>query len=332
MFSCTGLYLSLLTVATHALPVLPRSAPNLASSGDAPFSVSQDTLAAALTCPNGNPTASSPGVLLVHGTTSTGAETWAEGYVPALKANGYTACYVTLPNRAMGDMQVSSEYIAYNLKYLSLLSNGAQVAVISHSQGGPDTQWALRFWPSARAVTRAFIPLSPDFTGVALLDSRLSPVCRGIQCQASLWQQAQGSNYYRALQAKDFRALVPTTAIYTLTDEVVVPSAPNAALPGAKVLAIQQLCPLRITDHVFMTIDAAAFAFALDALNHGGTASLTRTLPSALTACFRVEAKGMQVSITNQLEGDINSLVDGIILGAGAPRLSAEPAVKSYAL
>ncbi|KAK6435521.1 hypothetical protein LTR95_008293 [Oleoguttula sp. CCFEE 5521] len=315
MFSSTGLWLSLLTVATHALPVLPRSAPNLASAGDAPFSVSQDTLAAALTCPNGNPTTSSPGVLLVHGTTSTGAETWAEGYVPALKANGYTACYVTLPNRAMGDMQISSEYIAYNLKYLSLLSNGAQVAVISHSQGGPDTQWALRFWPSARAVTRAFVPLSPDFTGVALLDSRLAP----------------GSNYYRALQAKDFRALVPTTAIYTLvsspslsntlaietnptqTDEVVVPSAPNAALPGAKVLAIQQLCPLRITDHVFMTIDAAAFAFALDALNHGGTASLTRTLPQALTACFRVEAKGMQVSVTNQLEGDINSLVQGIM-------------------
>ncbi|KAK6389568.1 hypothetical protein LTR95_019702, partial [Oleoguttula sp. CCFEE 5521] len=175
MFSSTGIYLSLLSVATHGLPVLPRSAPNLASSGDAPFSVSQDTLAAALTCPNGNPTSSSPGVLLVHGTTSTGAETWAEGYVPALKANGYTACYVTLPNRAMGDMQVSSEYIAYNLKYLSLLANGAQVAVLSHSQGGPDTQWTLRFWPSARAVTRAFVPLSPDFTGVALLDSRLSP-------------------------------------------------------------------------------------------------------------------------------------------------------------
>jgi len=30
------------------------------------------------------------------GTSTTGQETWGEGYVPALSANGYTACYVTL--------------------------------------------------------------------------------------------------------------------------------------------------------------------------------------------------------------------------------------------
>lgn len=30
------------------------------------------------------------------GTSTTGSETWGEGYVPALAANGYTACYVTL--------------------------------------------------------------------------------------------------------------------------------------------------------------------------------------------------------------------------------------------
>jgi len=30
------------------------------------------------------------------GTSTTGEETWGESYVPALAANGYTACYVTL--------------------------------------------------------------------------------------------------------------------------------------------------------------------------------------------------------------------------------------------
>lgn len=77
-------------------PIGPRSVPDFVFPGDAPFSVDAATLAAALTCPNGNPTASAPPVLLVHGTTSTGAETWGAGYVPALAANGYTACYVTL--------------------------------------------------------------------------------------------------------------------------------------------------------------------------------------------------------------------------------------------
>ena len=55
--------------------------------GDAPYTVNAATLAAALTCPNGNPTKSSPPVLLVHGTTSTGEQTWGDGYVPVSHHN-----------------------------------------------------------------------------------------------------------------------------------------------------------------------------------------------------------------------------------------------------
>ena len=57
----------------------------------------------------------------------------------------------------MTDMQVASEYIAYNLHQISALSGGLQTAVIAHSQGNPDTQWALQFWPSTQSVTRAFV-------------------------------------------------------------------------------------------------------------------------------------------------------------------------------
>lgn len=142
-------------------------------------------------------------------------ESWGESYVPALEADGYTACYVTIPDRAMNDMQVNAEYVAYNLHYLSSLSGGLQTAVVSHSQGGPNTQWALQFWPSTRNVTKAFVALSPDFDGIELGDSLLSEVCSTGICQAAVWQQAAGSNYYAALQAGDFRAVVPTTSIYT---------------------------------------------------------------------------------------------------------------------
>lgn len=206
--------LLLLTVA-GASPILRRAAPTYAFGGDAPFSVDADTLAAALTCPRGNPTESAPPVLLVHGTATTGEQTWGKGYVPALASNGYTPCYVTLPSRAMNDMQVSSEYVAYNIHQLSELSGGLKPAIISHSQGGPVSQWALQFWPSTRNVTRAFVPLAPDFAGIDLKISDLHVICGVVDCQPSLWQQSEGSNYYNALHGHDFRALVPTTSIWS---------------------------------------------------------------------------------------------------------------------
>jgi triacylglycerol lipase len=194
----TALFLSLV----GASPVTRRAAPTYDFDGDAPFSVDTETLAAALTCPRGNPTNAAPPVLLVHGTATTGAQTWEKGYVPALAANGYTPCYVTLPSRAMDDMQKSSEYVAYSIHYLSELSGGLNPAIVSHSQGGPVTQWA-------------FVPLSPDFAGIDLAISDLSAICDLIDCQPSLWQQSEGSNYYKALHAGEFRALVPTTSIWS---------------------------------------------------------------------------------------------------------------------
>ena len=207
----TFLFLSL----AGASPITRRAAPTYNFDGDAPFSVDAETLAAALTCPRGNPTTAAPPVLLVHGTATTGAQSWEKGYVPALAANGYTPCYVTLPSRAMDDMQKSSEYVAYNLHYLSALSGGLKPAIISHSQGGPVSQWALQFWPSTRSIARAFVPLAPDFAGIDLAISDLSAICDLINCQPSLWQQSEGSNYYKALHAGDFRALVPTTSIWS---------------------------------------------------------------------------------------------------------------------
>lgn len=69
---------------TQATPphILRRGPSSFVFDGDAPYTVSTATLAAALTCPSGNPTKSSPPVLLVHGTGSTGEQSWGDGYVP----------------------------------------------------------------------------------------------------------------------------------------------------------------------------------------------------------------------------------------------------------
>ncbi|EME47037.1 hypothetical protein DOTSEDRAFT_50533 [Dothistroma septosporum NZE10] len=316
---------------TIASPIVARDGPSFIFDSDTLFSVDSNDLAASLTCPYGNPSAASPPVLLVHGTATTGQESWGDGYVPALKANGYTACYITIPNRAMGDMQINAEYVAYNLHQISSLSGNLPTAVITHSQGGPLTQWALQFWPSARSITRAFIALSPDFQGVELLDSDslLSNICASGICQASLWQQSAGSHYYDALHSHEFYALVPTTSIWTQFDGVVTPPDVNAQLPGAQVLSVQSLCPLRPDTHVTMTISSAAYALALDALKNNGVASLARIRKSALGICLRVAAKGMNVNIAKDLGSLLQNLVDGFVLGS--PKLDAEPAVAAYA-
>lgn len=124
--------------------------------------------------------------------------------------------HASVAGNAMGDMQISSEYIAYSIHQISSLSGGLQTAIVGHSQGNPDTQWALKYWPSTRAVTSSFVALAPDFSGIELFDSPLSGACKGDDlCQASLWQQSLGSNYYKALRGDDFSALVPTSVVWS---------------------------------------------------------------------------------------------------------------------
>ena len=186
--------------------------------------------------------------------------------------------------------------------------------MISHSQGGPDTQWALQFWPSTNAVTTSFIPLSPDFAGIQFLDSNLSSLCQGNSlCQASLWQQSAGSHFLGALHSHGFTSKVPTTSIWSESDGVVTPPQQNAQLPAATVISVQQLCPLRYVNHVYMPTDAAAFAIAMDALRHGGTADLSRVQTNSWTACFMIEAPNMSSTIAIQLQDDLNSLIDGFL-------------------
>jgi triacylglycerol lipase len=196
---------------------------------------------------------------------------------------------------------------------MSALSGGSKTAVITHSQGGPDTQWALQFWPSTQTVTSSFIALSPDFTGIQLGSSNLSSICVGDLCQASIWQQSAGSKFYAALHAHNYAAAVPTTAIWTQFDGVVSPPQANAGLPGATVVSVQQLCPARLATHVTMTMDAAAFALALDALQHGGTADLNRVRSQVLSVCFRIAAKDMKLSVADQIEGALDDAINGFL-------------------
>ena len=51
------------------------------------------------------------------------------------KAANIDACWVNLPNRSLDDVQVSAEYVAYNIRALAAKSKTKKIAVIGHSQG-----------------------------------------------------------------------------------------------------------------------------------------------------------------------------------------------------
>lgn len=65
----------------------------------------------------------------------------------------------------------------------------------------------------------------------------------------AIWQQAQNSNFLRAQNTDANRPLVPTTSIFTLTDEVIPPEPYSSTLPGASNILIQNVCLLHVVDH-----------------------------------------------------------------------------------
>lgn len=192
-------------------------------------------------------------MLLVHGTGSTGKESWGSGpYVQVLPTvgKGYDVCWVSgldsalgwsraqcsgrspfpfasdmqidLPNRSLTDAQLSASYVAHAIHHLAAQSSTSRISTIGHSQGaGLNIQWALQFYPSTIPLVQNYIGLAPDFKGTA---ESLALCLKGVghpTCAKSVWQQTVGSRYLKAQNSMKVggggRALVPTTAILTVS-------------------------------------------------------------------------------------------------------------------
>ncbi len=172
-----------------------------------------------------------------------------------------------LPGRALDDAQLSAEFVAQGILTLAPQSQTGMVNVIGHSQGaGLNIQWvsrfarpaaslasqhcrltsrsnapphspapqALQFFPSTQPLVQNYIALAGDFKGTTLSVG----IC-SIACAASVHQQTAGSDY---LGVQADQALVPTTSIFTVQDEVIQPETgrnPTSDLDGASVIAVQ---------------------------------------------------------------------------------------------
>ncbi|KAH9818907.1 hypothetical protein DFH28DRAFT_1150734 [Melampsora americana] len=218
-------------------------------------------------------------VLLVHGTFTTGESCW--GITPFNtklfnEGPGFDVCWITLPFSGLADLQLSAEYIATAIPYLSKLSpmTNYKINIIGHSQGGgSNIQWALT--------------LSATFKG----SNEVKLIC-GLQsalggCPPAILQLSSKSNYVAAQNSNLDRfsgaqSLVPTTSIYSWYDEAVqwegFGGVINSFLEGAKMIALQdqKICgKFHLTTHVEMLQDSAAYSLVLDALINGRPTDIT---------------------------------------------------------
>ncbi len=244
--------------------------------------------------------ADKPPVLLVHGTFTHGREQYNWTYKPLLIERGFDVCTVTYPDRGLGDMQVSAEYIVHALRRMHAES-GRKVAMIGHSQGALMPRWAIKWWPSAREAVQDFVLLAgPNHgTTVAATDNPLGSAAGStVGVPAAFYQFARGAQFIAALNAGDETpGSIDYTNIYTLFDELVQPALPEptAALefgqdnPKVANLLLQDLCPLLVVDHLSIGLtDRATFALALDAITHPGPADPVRAGGAALCSALPV--------------------------------------------
>lgn len=314
------------------LLLLPLSGVATAQNGgssrgtsDAPYDVPRRELAGSWSCPHGLP--HHRPVLLVHGTGSTGAESWGHSYELALPLAGYDACQVTMPGRTLGDAQVSAEYVAYAVHAVSHAAGGRQIAVVAHSQGNLDTRWALTFWPSTRALVSDYISLAGDHHGA----TGATAECAGGSCAPSVWQQESTSKFLGALNARpESPPGIAVTSIYSETDEIIGPEPDKATatsrLRGARNIDLQDICPGKPVQHVQELTDGVVFALVVDALAHPGPAD-PRRLPA--TVCAAVLAPGLSPADAAYVNGVAYG--NAVVASSTTQKTTSEPPLRRYA-
>ncbi|MDQ4028353.1 MAG: lipase [Actinomycetota bacterium] len=252
--------------------------------GNARYSVSGTTLNSALEC--GTPIdggGRAEPVLLVHGTGVTPEQNWGWSYRPALRKAGFEVCWVTLPNAAFEDIQISAEYAARAIEIMNHRA-GELVDVIGHSQGGLSLRWAIKWFPAGALVDDYVGFASPNHgTRTAISAARAG------KCFAACWQMRPRSAFIGALNRGDETpGDVSYTSIYTINDEAVRP-AESSSLAGAMNVVIQDVCPGRPVEHLLLAGDAVTWELAVDALTHRGAADVERVSPFA---CFKLALPG----------------------------------------
>jgi hypothetical protein len=153
-------------------------------------------------------------------------------------------------------------------------------------------------------------------------------------CPAAFWQQKNDAQFIKALNSyQETFPGISYTAAYTRLDEIVFPntSGQGSALHGGggdiTNVAIQQICPLDVSDHLAIgTYDPVAYALAIDALSHPGPADPSRLIGTGLCSQLLMPGVNPMTFATDEASSiaDVGSTV------ATYPHVAAEPPLRCY--
>ena len=310
-----------------AAPAAADDAAQATDGGDPPWSVDADLLDAALDCPEAFAHEDREPVLLVHGTGTHGHEQYDWNYLLVMPDLGFDVCVLTYPDRGFGDQQVSAEYVAHAVITMHE-ATGRKVDLVGHSQGASMPRWAMRFWPSARAVVDDYVGIAGPYHGI-FGDSR-----EGFPQPAATWQFGPGSNFVATVNAGDETpGDIDWTNLYSQFDELVQPietAQLDRGLDNPRVanILLQDLCPGRVVDHLTIgTTDQLAFDLVVDAFTNPGPADPARLdlTPACSVADQIVDPSG---------QGEAFAALFLVALQGGFPDLhlvTSEPPLMAYA-
>jgi len=326
--AAVGLVMTMLTATTMAASAAfgpPDYTP--VNRPGPPLSVPVSLLSQALVCTGDLRHAARPPILLVPGTGSNPKDNFSWNWERALLAQAWPFCTIELPGSALADIQVAGEYVTYAIRTMHAQAH-RRVDILGHSQGGMVPRWALRFWPDTRGMVDDLVGLAPSNHGSAAGDFACTP-----SCSPAYWQQRSEANFIAALNSRQETFTgISYTVIYTHSDWVVTPnldSTGSSSLHGGggaiTNVAIQDVCPLDLTEHLGMAYDGPAYAIAIDALTHPGPANPSR-LPASV--CLFPLMPGV-----NPVTFPVDSSTAAAHLAlatATYPRVSAEPPLACY--
>lgn len=268
-------------------------------------------------------------MLLVPATAQTPTGQYGWNYMRFFAAQDRPYCGVATPKNAMGDLQISAEYVVHAIRAMHAAS-GRRIVLMGGSQGGVLPRWALRFWPDTRAMVAEHIGLAPANHG----GDNVRPLLCTPDCSPGLWQQITGSKWMTALNSgQETFPGIDYTEIYTRYDVVVNPNTDDTGSSslhggGGRItnVALQDVCPGNAADHLqAASWDPVAHALAMDAPTHDGPADPARV---DRAVCAKPFPPGLDpVASAADLAGVVADLAWRV---ATAERVAAEPPLRCY--
>lgn len=310
-------------------------------SDDAPYSILEAGLRSAIFIPTDFKygTDGKTPVILVPGTGSYGGEAYEHNFGKLLKSCDFgDPLWLNIPGRMCDEAPRNAEHVAYAINYVAAVCR-KKVAVVAWSQGNLSTQWALKYWPSTRQLVSNFICLSADFKGT-INAWGLTPLQGTQPGTPAVWHQTRNSKFIATLRSNGGdSAYVPTTSVYSATDEVVQPQfgshasafmkdERNVGVTNCEVQVAALLKPAGLAySHEGVMYNPLAWALAEDAIKNGGPGRLDRI--NLFSVCMHRKAPGLSLLDATQTQALSAWCLKAILLYS--PKTWREPVLPTYA-